>query len=253
VLLLAQAGLGGVTVLTELPGHMVAAHMALAQALLACLILVAVVSFRIRQSGLAATDETQISTPAATLASEPAQAVPATAPPNRFPLLAFTAAIATYLLLLSGSYVTATPGALAACPQWPMCEGSFWPTTTLQTIHMLHRLVATIVGLLIIFTLFRGYREGRRRLLSGGTMLMVLSYLGIIVLLTQVFIGAAAVWTHFPVSLRAYHIGLATALWAIMVAVTLISPLREPDNQVVSRKGYAAPGTGAASNPQESV
>ena len=31
VLLLAQAGLGGVTVLTELPGHVVAAHMALAR------------------------------------------------------------------------------------------------------------------------------------------------------------------------------------------------------------------------------
>ena len=241
VLLLAQAGLGGVTVLTELPGHMVAAHMALAQALLACLILVAVASFKLRHSDLAAAaaaaGENRTSIPAATPAGETSQAVPALAPPDRFPLLAAIAAIATYFLLLSGSYVTATPGALAACPQWPMCDGAFWPSTTLQTIHMLHRLVATVVGLLIIYTLFRGYRVGRGRLLSGGTMLMVLSYLGIIVLFTQVFIGAAAVWTHFPVMLRAYHIGLATALWAVMVTVMLISPHREPDNQVVLRKG----------------
>ncbi len=250
VLLLAQAGLGGVTVLTELPGHMVAAHMALAQALLACLILVAVASFNLRHSRPAAAEETQMSTPAATLGGESSQAVPAPAPPDRFPLLASMAAIATYFLLLSGSYVTATPGALAACPQWPMCDGTLWPSTTLQAIHMLHRLVATLVGLLIIYTLFRGYRVGKGRAPTGGILLMVLSYVGIIVLLTQVFIGAAAVWTHFPVTLRASHIGLATALWAIMVAVTLISPLREPDNQVRLRGDFEAPGTGVAPDPQ---
>ena len=47
ILLLAQGGLGGVTVLTELPGPIVAAHLALAQGLLGCLILVLVSAYRV--------------------------------------------------------------------------------------------------------------------------------------------------------------------------------------------------------------
>ena len=254
VLLLAQAGLGGVTVLTELPGHVVAAHMALAQALLGCLILVAVASFKVRAGALvpAAAGETPMSvSPAPVVGGAPAES----SPPerfSRFPLLAGIAAIATYCLILSGSYVTATPGALAACPHWPLCDGSFWPSNSLQAIHMLHRVVAAVVGVLVLYTLHQGSRLGMRRIMSGGILLRILSYTGGIVFLTQVFIGAVAIWTHFPVSLRAYHIGLATAFWGIMVAVALVSRLREPDNQVVLQKAYVAPGSGLASDPEES-
>ena len=246
VLLLAQAGLGGVTVLTELPGHVVAAHMALAQALLACLILVAVASFNLKPSELqqAPTGDTQIS-------AQPEAAAPGR--PNRFPLLAGIAAIATYLLLLSGSYVTATPGALAACPNWPLCDGSgsLWPSNSLEVIHMLHRVVAAAVGVLLLYTLHRGRRLGMERIGSGGTILMIFSYLGIVVFLTQVFIGAVAIWTHFPVSIRASHIGLATAVWGIMVVVALISYLRVSDDQLVLSKARVPRGSAPASAPQE--
>ena len=246
VLLLAQAGLGGVTVLTELPGHVVAAHMALAQALLACLILVAVASFNLKPSELqqAPTGDTQIS-------AQPEAAAPGR--PNRFPLLAGIAAIATYLLLLSGSYVTATPGALAACPNWPLCDGSgsLWPSNSLEVIHMLHRVVAAAVGVLLLYTLHRGRRLGMERIGSGGTILMIFSYLGIVVFLTQVFIGAVAIWTHFPVSIRASHIGLATAVWGIMVVVALISYLRVSDDQLVLSKARVPRGSAPSSAPQE--
>lgn len=266
VLLLAQAGLGGVTVLTELPGHMVAAHMALAQALLACLILVAVATFHINPARVirparvgpgdinpAGVEEAQLSTAPASVAGDGGAGVVGPAGPDRFPLLAGITAAATYLLLLSGSYVTATPGALAACPQWPLCDGTFWPSNTLQTIHMLHRLVAAVVGILIAYTLFCGCRLGKRRLPSGGLALIFVSCLGIVVLFTQLFIGAMAVWTHFPVALRAYHIGLATAVWAIMVVVALISPIREPADGVLLRKLHVEPGVGSASSPPETA
>lgn len=252
VLLLAQAGLGGVTVLTELPGHVVAAHMALAQALLACLILVAVASFKISPAEVPAdADERPASANQRTLDRETPTEGTASPYSNRFPLLAGIAAMATYLLLLSGSYVTATPGALAACPQWPLCDGSLWPSSSLQTIHMLHRVVAAIVGLLVLYTLLRGGRLGAQRIGSGGMTLMIFSYLGIVVFLTQVFIGAIAIWTHFPVSIRAYHIGLATAVWGIMVAVYLVSCWREPEGQVARHNTYLPPGTGPASATQE--
>ena len=252
-LLLAQAGLGGVTVLTELPGLVVAAHMALAQALLGCLILVAVASFTIRLSDLAPgeSSQKQASAPPAPLVRETSSEAASPAHSSRFPLLAGIAAAATYLLLLSGSYVTATPGALAACPQWPLCDGSLWPSSSLQFIHMLHRVVAAVVGVLLLYTLHRGGRFGMEHMDSGGMMLMILSYLGIAGFLTQVFIGAIAIWTNFPVSIRAYHIGLATAVWGIMVTVALVSNFRAPDDRVVLRKAYPAPSPGPEAATQE--
>ena len=253
VLLLVQAGLGGVTVLTELPGHVVAAHMALAQALLGCLILVAVASYNVGTSGRVPSPSATATASASPSAIDEESAV--TAPPpeteGRFPLLAGIAALATYLLVLSGSYVTATPGALSACPQWPLCDGSILPSGALQAIHMLHRLVAAVVGVFLIYTLYRGYKLGMQRMAGGGIPLMFLSAAGIIVFLTQVFIGAVAIWSSFPVAIRAYHIGLATAIWGIIVAVSLISLTRGPDNQSVLRRAYPLPGAGSPSAQHE--
>ena len=260
VLLLAQGGLGGVTVLTELPGHIVAAHLALAQALFACLILIAVSAYRVRAADLApASAATPGSDPLSRTGLAASDASPVHQPTDtegagRFPLLAAVAAVATYVLLLSGAYVTATPGALAACPQWPLCEGSsLWPSTTLQTIHMLHRAVAAVVGILLLYTFYRGYRLGRRGMVSGGIVLLLLASFGAVLFLVQVFIGAVAVWTHFPVELRAYHIALATAVWGIMVAIALVSRLPQDDSQVVPQKGIVVPGSEASSAAPEAT
>ncbi len=254
VLLLVQGGLGGVTVLTELPGHVVAAHMALAQALFACLILVAVAAFNLRPPDLVSDAAAGSAMPTETAATggRPEQTTAQPEPRIAFPLLAGIAAIATYLLLLSGSYVTATPGALAACPQWPLCDGSLWPSNGLQTIHMLHRVVAAVVGLLVIYSLIRGSRLGGQGFSSGGLMLMILSYAGIVVLLTQVLVGAIAIWSNFPVEIRAFHIGLATALWGIMVTVALVCRVREPDSQAALREAYRVPDPGITPTSQES-
>ena len=116
---------------------------------------------------------------------------------------------------------------------------------------MLHRVVAAAVGVLLLYTLHRGRRLGMERLGSGGTILMIFSYLGIVVFLTQVFIGAVAIWTHFPVPIRASHIGLATAVWGIMVVVALISYLRVSDDQLVLSKARVPRGSAPASAPQE--
>ena len=255
VLLLAQGGLGGVTVLTELPGHIVAAHMALAQALFACLILVAVAALKLTRTDLGRVSsqdpEGATSLTSSNVAGDAED--PPTERTNRFPLLTAVAALFTYALLLSGSYVTATPGALAACPNWPLCGGAFWPSDSLETVHMLHRVVAALVGLFLIYVFYRGYRLGKQRLFSGGMILLALSYIGAILFLTQVFIGAVAIWSHFPVALRAYHIGLATAVWGIMVAMALFSRPIEDPNQVVLQKAYVVPGPETAQSGQESA
>ena len=55
--------------------------------------------------------------------------------------------------------------------------------------------------------------------------------------MTQVIIGAAAIWSNFPVLLRAYHIGLATAVWGLMAAVALLSRSEPAEQDIVLRRG----------------
>ena len=212
IMLLLQGGLGGVTVLTELPGAIVAAHLALAQALLGCLILLLVAAFR---------------RPAIAVSSIPDPAAPAMA---RFPRLTALSAVAAYLLILSGALVTATPGALAACPDWPLCQGWSLPLAHLPAVNMFHRIVAALAGLLLIYTLHLGFRNGGQE--SGGGLTRSLCLTGVIVLVAQLLVGGIAVWTNFPVELRALHIALATAVWAIMAALALLHwrPLTTANN-----------------------
>ena len=241
VMLLAQGGLGGVTVLTELPGHIVAAHLALAQALFGCLIFLAVAAFRLPDHDPNPASVSDSPDPLAPPGIDPESLYRENKGTQRketdwFPLLAGFTAIATYLLLLSGAYVTATPAALAACPQWPLCDGTWWPSTMLQEVHMLHRFVAALVGLFILLTCYLAYRRGKQSLLSGGLILMIIGGLGFWLFITQVIIGAAAIWSNFPVMLRAWHIGLATAVWGIMLALYLVGRPSNLDTGTVSRR-----------------
>ncbi len=235
IMLLAQGGLGGVTVLTKLPGPIVAAHFGLAQALLACLILILVATYRINASNPASLPGSAPAPPggATGLDRDPARKAPRK--PSRFPRMAALAAIATYLLLLSGSYVTATPGALAACPDWPLCQGLSLPTDHLPAIHMLHRAAAAAAGALILYTLYRGFQyrgfqDGRRQpFFTASGVIMNLSLAGGVTFLLQLLVGAVVIWTNFPAELRALHLALATAVWGIMVALALVSRgLAEP-------------------------
>ena len=251
VLLLMQGGLGGVTVLTELPGHIVAAHLALAQALLGCLLLILVAAYH-RPAAAAIpsiVDNRPLSAHPELVEGSGGQPYPAhpepvagagirpLSPPGRphsahpelvegwaarFPRWAMLSAIATYLLILSGAYVTATPGALAACPDWPLCQGWTLPFDHLPAVNMFHRIVAALLGLLIIYTLHLGWRNGGRKS-GGGNLIRTLSLAGLILFAAQLLVGGIAVWMGFPVELRALHIALATAVWAVMATLALLS------------------------------
>ena len=281
VLLLMQGGLGGITVLTELPGHIVAAHLALAQALLGCLLLILVAAYRrpaaatipsivdnrphsahpelVEGSGsrplspsgqpypahpepVAGAGGRPLSPPGRPHSAHPEQVAGAggqpLSPPGdphsahpelvegwaaRFPRWAMLSAIATYLLILSGAYVTATPGALAACPDWPLCQGWTLPFDHLPAVNMFHRIVAALLGLLIIYTLHLGWRIGGRKSGGGNGIIRALSLAGLTLFAAQLLVGGIAVWTGFPVELRALHIALATAVWAVMASLALLS------------------------------
>lgn len=194
VLLLAQSILGGITVINELPGSIVMAHLALAQALLAVMLLIAVVAHR-----------------GPLMRSPPGYQ-------KRFPFLVALAAASVYILLLSGALVTAT-GATMACADWPLCYGrEAFPEFRLSAIHMGHRHVAAILGLFLLYVLHLGFRNRQH---SPEVRYMSL---GVAVLFAvQVVAGAINIWGGFPPELMALHLALATAVWGAAAALAIFT------------------------------
>lgn len=197
LLLFGQAILGGVTVKTELPGAIVTGHLALGEALLACLILIAVVAYRgpLRLFGNGSSGNA----------------------PRFFPLLIIAAAVGIYGILISGSIVTAT-NSTAGCLDWPLCNGDFFPDQRQAGIHMGHRLLVTIVGVFVLFVLRLGIRQKRLRPDIGQLSVAVAALFA-----AQVVAGAAIIWLDFSDEVRGLHLAAATAVWGTIALLALIT------------------------------
>jgi heme A synthase len=228
LLLLGQAILGGITVLQELPGFIVLAHLALGEALLACMVLVAVVAYR------------------GSLSLNPGGEGVA----DRFPKLALASAAGVYILLLTGSLVIAS-GATPACVTWPLCQGEVMPGHPLAAIHLGHRYVAAIIGLFLLYTLHVGIRgraidimvDNKIEALHAGARVRrrraEVRYLSMLVLAlfaAQVLVGAFTVWTSFSVELKALHLAMATGVWAAMTVLAVASLTRSGPSGTPSKE-----------------
>ncbi len=197
-LVIAQAALGGATVLTELPGSTVMAHLAVGETLVAVLVLLAVVAYR---GPLAM--------------KKPDWGVGKI---RRFPVLVVFAGVAPFLLLLSGSYVTIT-GAFGACTEWPTClMDNAFPGERLQVIHMFHRYVAGGVGLFVLYSLHLGFR-GR----TQPAEIRVLSMIAVALFVAQILAGAGVIWGDFGEEVRALHLAIGTSVWIAVSALVVMT------------------------------
>ena len=196
-LLVIQALLGAVTVIRELPGEIVASHLAVSQLLLATLILVTVVAY-VGPLSLSRVNG-------------------ANSPADRLPLLLLCAAIAVYAVIVSGSIVTAT-GSTAACMTWPFCQGQLFPKEFAEAIHMGHRLVVALAGLFIIYVLHLGIRAKDR-----PKIIKIMSMVATTVFMVHVVVGAGIIWSGFPVSLLASHVAFATLTWAAAISLAFLA------------------------------
>ena len=190
VLVIGQSVLGGAAVLTELETYVVMIHMAMAQALLACFILISIDAWR----GFSVAGrrlDGQVLLPA-------------------------VAALGILLLILSGSYVALT-GAAGACNQWPLCQGGkLWVVSELPLIHVAHRIASIIALALLGVAAWTAFRPPSR------PDIRLMTLLALTLFAAQVLVGALTVWWGLPTALRALHVALATATWATLVAATLI-------------------------------
>jgi protoheme IX farnesyltransferase len=137
---------------------------------------------------------------------------------QRFTLLAAFSAVATFALLLFGSHVTATDGALIF-PDWPLMGGTLVPALTeLTSPHVLHRWVAVIVGLIvgavaIIAWRMRAERPILARLAVGAALLYAV----------QVVVGGLQVLTRLSAWTQTLHLALGAVIFAMEVGLAVTS------------------------------
>ncbi|MBI2913299.1 MAG: COX15/CtaA family protein [Chloroflexi bacterium] len=193
VLLIAQVLVGGVTVNMELPDTVVAVHLAIALSLLAALVFTAVGAFR---EGSGQTSAGPIAT---------------AAPPSRGLLaLPLVAALAALGLILTGSYV-ANSGASLVYPDWPLFNGKLVSAGgRLADLHYAHRLMAVVVGLLVLAVVVQAWQGGRSLLVKAAAGAALALYAA------QVFVGASNIWFELATSVRIVHLALASALWSAL-------------------------------------
>jgi len=140
------------------------------------------------------------------------------APSRAFVTWASGTAAATYLLLLTGSYVTRS-GASLACPSFPLCGAS--TANTLTLIQMLHRYVAFGVAFLaLVLVAWLVISQTDRRLVRLAYGLGGL-------LVVQFGLGIANVLLRLPMWTRILHLTVAATFWAGVVLIW--SLCRAPD------------------------
>jgi heme A synthase len=193
VVLLVQAGLGGVTVLKELPPEIVTVHLAMALTLLALLLLTLLASLSLQR-------------PAAPLGAS-----------RNFARLALLAAATAFGLMLVGAFVAGSGYGLA-CSGWPLCNGEVVPSTEAASVqtNFLHRFLALTLGIMLATLAYLGWRERRKAPIAAafaGAALVV--YLG------QGLVGASNVWTRLDTAASAGHLAVATLLWTVLALLNL--------------------------------
>ena len=206
VLVLAQAGLGGLTVEHSLAEELVAAHLGLAMVLLGLLLWL----------GARARAE---------LAAGEGEA-PAPPPVRGLRPYAAVAAILLLAAIVAGGYMAGTEeegvsevgpniaGAHLACGEsFPTClDGRILPfgEGRLTDIHLTHRVLVYAATAAILLLLGIAYRRGSRsRLLALAALL----------LLGQLLLGALNIWLGEHAVLVVAHLTIATLLWGCLLLI----------------------------------
>lgn len=130
--------------------------------------------------------------------------------------LARLAAVAVFVLLLTGGAVSGTGAALACGATfptgWPLCAGGLAPNpATLAFPQWLHRGLAALTVLLVAITAIRAWPKGGRPRLWG-----ILAVAGI---LGQATVGALMVLSLKPLWLATLHNAVAAFTWVAILGV----------------------------------
>jgi protoheme IX farnesyltransferase len=206
-LVVAQAGVGAIVVATELDPWWVTAHFVTALLLIAD---VTYVASAVRIDG--AEDPHGTDGDGATDVGGAGDAS------RSFSRLTFLVAAVVGALLLVGTYVRASDAQLVFT-DWPLMDGRLVPTLGgMATAMFLHRALAAIAMLLVLWTAIRARAgDGRRGILVR------FSTAALVLFAAQVLVGAANVWTRLRPWAVVAHVALSVLIWATVVALATMS------------------------------
>ncbi len=120
--------------------------------------------------------------------------------------------IASYFLLLTGSFVTRS-GASLACPSFPLCGSSAPAMRRLIDIQMLHRFTAySVAALTVVLVIWLLARQDHRQLKRYAVVLAAL-------LLVQLGLGVSNVLLGLPMWSRVLHLAVAATFWVSLVVL----------------------------------
>ena len=199
-LVIVAGAFGAATVISELGWGLRLLHLAIAELLVTSLVLALVAAWPV---------------------SNPPLSRPAPSAMRYGGIIMISMLITTFVVLVSGSVVVGM-GASTACGSWPLCSGSMIiPSGDHKfAIHMLHRIVSIVAGLFIVWSSIWTWRM-REWWPGAGPAAVALA----VVVIAQVFVGAANPWSAFAPGWKALHVAFATATWlaaSFLAAVVFI-------------------------------
>jgi protoheme IX farnesyltransferase len=198
-LVLSQAVLGGVVVLTENDPWWVTAHFVAALALIADVVVVAALA--LRPGDRARHDDRG----------------------RGFGRLTTWTVVSTGLLLLVGTYVRASDAQLVFT-DWPLMDGRLVPALGgAATAMFAHRVLAAATFLLVLWTAIRA------RASQAGRDEIRLSTLALLLFVGQILSGAANVWTRLRPWAVVLHVALSVLIWSTLVALAAVARIRDAE------------------------
>jgi protoheme IX farnesyltransferase len=130
-----------------------------------------------------------------------------------FRRLAVVTIAATFVLIAVGGLVRATDSGLG-CPDWPRCFGRLVPPAEFHAwVEHSHRLVASVVMVLVAWMVVAAWRTGQDRVVRRATAA------ALVLVLSQAMIGAFVVWWKLEAESVTLHLATALALVALLIYI----------------------------------
>lgn len=154
-----------------------------------------------------------------------------------YPIILFGLLLLAAQIILGGW--TSSNYAALACPDFPTCQGKWWPETDFKegfvfwrgigtnyefgvlenpartAIHLSHRILALVVAVYWIYVLMRLLRNK-----EVTAILRNVSGVTIVILLAQLLLGVSNILFHLPISVAVMHNGGAALLLLSVVTLT---------------------------------
>jgi cytochrome c oxidase assembly protein subunit 15 len=215
IMVLAQAVLGGITVLYRLPKAVTLSHLTLSMCFFSVLILIAIRTAHPQPARLEKNEKSDASD-----ASEPDLAASNGLLRTR-PLVGATILAILGQIFLGGLVRHSMAG--LACITFPLCFGHLWPPESSsvysERVHMLHRFGAVVVTILVFTSAILVARRAIR-----GSRLRTVAVAAPILVVIQGTLGVFSVTSLLHLPTVTAHLGVGALLLASMVALWALIP-----------------------------